>query len=128
MLSKVGLIGPRTNLDCGSSRILARRNLNWSLGLPTIIIGVVWTPQMVFTNPIMTTHVNRTIDRPPMSLMVTGRYKSIDAKNPEGYQKPSIVIAKIFNHKCGHFVRPNKVALKYLEFKKDVDIDVHVKI
>jgi hypothetical protein len=30
---------------------------------------------MVFTNPIMTTHVNRTIDRPSMSSMAIGKYK-----------------------------------------------------
>jgi len=29
------------------------------------------TPQMVFTNPIMTTHVNRTINQPLMSSMAT---------------------------------------------------------
>jgi hypothetical protein len=38
---------------------LARRNLSWSSTLPRITAGVVGSPQMVFTNPIMTTHVNR---------------------------------------------------------------------
>ncbi len=33
---------------------------------------------MVFTNPITTTHVNRTIDRPLTSLMTIGRYKNVD--------------------------------------------------
>jgi hypothetical protein len=54
--------------------------------LPTTIIGDVGTPQMVFTNPIMTTHVNRTIDQPPLSSMVVGRYISADVTNPKrGY-------------------------------------------
>jgi hypothetical protein len=34
----------------------------------------------------------------------------------------------IFNQKNGHFVRSNKVALKYIDFKKDVDPDVHVRV
>jgi hypothetical protein len=79
------LIGSTTNLGHGSNIILARRNLSWSLGLPAIIFGVVGTPQMVFINPIMTTHVNRTTNRPPMSSMVIRKYKSTNAKNPRGY-------------------------------------------
>jgi len=39
---------------------------------------------MVFTNPIMTIHVNKTIDRPLMSLMPIGRYRSADVANPRG--------------------------------------------
>ncbi len=53
------LIGSVTNLGSGSSGVLARRNLSWSSTLPRITAGVVGSPQMVFTNPIMTTHVNR---------------------------------------------------------------------
>jgi hypothetical protein len=49
---------------------------------------------MVFINPIMTTHVNRTVDQPLMNSMVT----------------------------------PKRVALKYHDFKKDVDLDVHVRV
>jgi hypothetical protein len=42
----------------------ARRKLSGSMALPTITIGVVGTLEMVFTNPIMITHVNRIIDQP----------------------------------------------------------------
>jgi hypothetical protein len=80
------LIGSATNLGRGSNIILARRNLSWSLGLPTIIIGVVGTLRMVFTNLIMTTHVNKTTDRPPMNSMVIRKYKSTNAKNPRGFE------------------------------------------
>ncbi len=54
------LIRFATNLCHGSSRILAGRNLSRSLGLPTTTNGVVGTFQMVFTNLIMTIHVNKT--------------------------------------------------------------------
>jgi hypothetical protein len=36
--------------------------------------------------------------------------------------------APILDHKNGHYVRPNRVAFKYLDFKKDVDPDAHVKV
>jgi hypothetical protein len=75
------LIGSATKLDSGSGGILARRNLNQNTTLPTITIGVVGTPQMVFTNPIMITHVNRNPGRPLMKSMVVGRYKNVDATN-----------------------------------------------
>jgi len=39
---------------------------------------------MVFTNSIMTTHVNRIANGPPMSLITIGRYKSRDVGNPRG--------------------------------------------
>jgi hypothetical protein len=46
---------------------------------------------MVFTNPIMTTHVNRTVDGLLMSSIAIGRYRSISTKNPRGgYSDPSI--------------------------------------
>ncbi len=45
-----------------------------------------------------------------------------------GYRKPIIVTTPILNHRDGHYVRPNKVVLKYLDFKKDVDPDAHVKM
>jgi len=38
------------------------------------------------------------------------------------------MIAPILDHKNGHYVRPNRVAFKYLDFKKDVDPDAHVKV
>jgi hypothetical protein len=58
------LIGSTINLGSGSSGVSARRNLNWSSALPTVTTRVVETFQMVFTNPIMTIHVNRTTNRP----------------------------------------------------------------
>jgi hypothetical protein len=66
---------------------------------------------MVFTNPIMTTHVNRIVDRPLMSSMATRRYRNANATNLiRGYQKPCAIIVSILDHKYGRFVRPNKVA------------------
>jgi hypothetical protein len=54
-----------------------------------------------------------------MSSMVIRRYKNVDAANLKGgYRKPSIVTTQIPNHKDGHYVRPNRVAFKYLDFKK----------
>jgi hypothetical protein len=74
---------------------------------------------MVFTNPIMTTHVNKIIDWPSMSLIVAGRYISADARNiGRGYWKPSIITTRIPDHKNGHSMKPNMVALKYLDVKK----------
>jgi len=46
----------------------------------------------------------------------------------EDNKKPYAIIAPILNHKDGHYVRPNKVALKYLNFEKDVDPNAHVKV
>jgi len=64
-----------------------------------------------------------------MNLIVARRYINTYAKNLiRGYQEPSIVIAKIPYHRNGHFVKANKVALKYPDFKKNVDLNVHVKI
>jgi hypothetical protein len=55
--------------------------------------------------------------------------KIIRFENPKGgYQKLYLITQGIPNHRIGHFVRPNKVALKYLNFKKDIDLDVHVKM
>ncbi len=34
----------------------------------------------------------------------------------------------ILDHKDGHYVRPNMVAFKYPDFKKDVDPNVPVKV
>jgi hypothetical protein len=80
----------------------------------------------------MTTHVNRTIYQPLMNSIVIGRYKSIDFENlGKGYQKPFIVTAEILNQLNGPsmiLTRPNKVALKYPNFKKDVDLNAHVRI
>ncbi len=84
---------------------------------------------MVFTNLIMTTRVGRTANQPPMSSITTRGYKSTNFINPRGgYQKPCIVTTIIHNHKNGHFVKPNKVAVKYLDFKKDANLDAHVRV
>jgi hypothetical protein len=65
------LIGSATNLGSGSGGILEGRNLSWSSRLPTTTTEVVGTPHMVFTNPIMNTHANKTTNRPSMSSMAT---------------------------------------------------------
>jgi hypothetical protein len=71
-------------LGSGSSGVSARRNMNWSLALLTTTIRVVGTPQMVFTNSIMTTHVNKTTDWPLTSSMLARRYISANVMNPKG--------------------------------------------
>ncbi len=59
--------------------------------------------------------------------MDVGRYKNANVANPKGrYLKPSNVITPILDHRDGHYVRPNKVTLKYHDFKRDVDLNVHV--
>jgi hypothetical protein len=81
---------------------------------------------MVFTNPITTTHVNKTANQPLMSSMVARGYRNIDVANPRGgYREPS---TPILDHRDGHYIKPNRVALKYPDFKKNVDLDVHVKV
>jgi hypothetical protein len=72
------------NLGHGLGRVSTKRNLSKSLGILVTTIGIVGTPQMVFTNPIMTTHVKRTTDRPSMSLMVTRGYKNAYVGNLGG--------------------------------------------
>jgi hypothetical protein len=56
--------------------MLARKKLSGNLTLLTTSIEVIGTPQMVFTNLVMTTHVNRTIDRPSMNSTTIKGYKS----------------------------------------------------
>jgi hypothetical protein len=53
------IIGSVVNLDHGLGGFFARKSLSKSLGLLAINIKVVRTPQMVFTNIIMTTHVHK---------------------------------------------------------------------
>ncbi len=78
------LIGFVAKLGSGSNGVLARRNLNRSSTLPTIITRVVGTPQMVFTNLIMTIHVNNIANQPLMNSMAIGGYRSIDVANRKG--------------------------------------------
>jgi hypothetical protein len=64
-----------------------------------------------------------------MSLMVARGYKSAYVVNPKrGHREPFVVIIPFIDHRDGHYVRPNKVALKYPNFKKDVDPYAHVKM
>jgi hypothetical protein len=117
------------NLDRGSNRFSASMNLNRSSGLLTTNIGVVGTPQLVFTNPIMTTHEHKTIDKSPMSSITIRGYKNTNAKDSKGeYRRPSVTTRGIFDQRNGHFVRPNMGVFKYHDFKKDVNLDVHVRV
>jgi len=52
------IIRSTTKLGSRSNGILVRRNLNQSSALPIATTRVVKTLQMVFTNPIITIHVN----------------------------------------------------------------------
>jgi len=78
------LIGFKPNLSCGSEGALMGRNLSKILGILIATIGVVGTPQMVFINPIMTTHENKTTNQPIMNSIIVGRYKSIEVENLGG--------------------------------------------
>ncbi len=81
------LLGFVTKLSSGLGGVSAGRNLNRSLALLVVIVKVVGRPQMVFTNPITITHVNKTIDRPLVSSMAAGGYKSADVMNlKRGYR------------------------------------------
>jgi hypothetical protein len=113
------LIGSITKLGIGSCIVSVRRKLSGSSKLPITTIGVVGTPHIKFTNPIMTTHVNSTVDQPPMTSMAIRGYKNANAMNPRrGYQEPSIITAPILDHRDGHHVKPNKVAFNILISKK----------
>ncbi len=82
---------------------------------------------MVFTNPIMTIHVKKITNRPQMSLIVARRCNSANLVYLRGgYQEPIVITAPNFDKRNGHYVRPNRVALKYFDFKKDVDPNAHV--
>jgi len=51
--------------------------------------------------------------------MAVGGYRSVDAVNPRGgYQEPFVVITQTPNYKYGHFVRPNRLVIKYPKLKK----------
>jgi hypothetical protein len=124
-----GVIGFAVNLGRGLGGFLMGKSLSRSLRLSTTNARFFGTPQMLFTNPIIIIHVHKTIDEPPMSSIAIGGYRNTYAENPKGeYQGPSIMTHGIFNYRNGHFVRPNKVAFKYPDFKKIVDLNVHVKV
>jgi hypothetical protein len=64
-----------------------------------------------------------------MNSMVVGGYINVDATNLKGgYREPCIVTVPILDHKDGHYVKPNMVALKCSNYKKNVDFNVHVKL
>jgi hypothetical protein len=71
-------------LDSVLGGVSTKRNLSWNTTLPKTTIGVVGTPQMVFTNSIMNVHVNRNLGWPPMNSMVARGYKSVDETNSRG--------------------------------------------
>jgi hypothetical protein len=74
-------------------------------------------------------HGNKIVDQPLMSSMAIERCKNANDVHSKGkYREPIIIIIPILDHRDGNYVRPNRVALKYLDFKKDVDLDVHVKV
>jgi hypothetical protein len=123
------VIGFAVNLGRGLGGFLMGKSLSRSLRLSTTNARVVGTPLMVFTYPIIIIHVHKTTNEPPMSSIAIGGYRNTYVENPKGeYRGPSIMIQGIFNHKNGHFVKPNKVVFKYLDFRKNVDLNVHVKV
>jgi hypothetical protein len=64
-----------------------------------------------------------------MNSMVAGRCRSTNVVHlRRGYQKPIVVTTPILDHKDGHYVRPNRVVFKYPILKKNVDLDVHVRM
>jgi len=64
-----------------------------------------------------------------MNSIVTEGYRSINAKYQKGgHREPFVIIQRIPNHKNGYFVRRNMVALKYLDFKKNADLNVDVRV
>jgi hypothetical protein len=53
------------------------------------------------------------------SIVVEG-YKSTNVENPKGgYQEPFISTTRILDCRNGHTMRPNRVALKYLDLFKN---------
>jgi hypothetical protein len=64
-----------------------------------------------------------------MNSMAIGGYRNENAMHPKrGYRELIIVTTPIFDHRDGHYVRPNMVVIKYLNLKKDVDPNVHVRM
>jgi len=61
--------------------------------------------------------------------MAIERYRNANAMNPRGgYREPSTITTPILNHRDGHYVKPNRVVLKYPNFKKNVDPNAHVRV
>jgi hypothetical protein len=64
-----------------------------------------------------------------MSPMAIKRYISANVMDPKGgYQEPILVTTPILDHRYSHYVKPNKVVLKYPDFRKHADVDAHVKV
>jgi hypothetical protein len=123
------LISYVENLGYGCDIVSIGISLNRSLEMLTITTRIVGTPHMVFTNPIMTTRVNIIINRILMNSLVAREYKSTNVENPRGgYREPSIITIGILDHKNDRSIEPNMVALKYIDFQKDVDPNAHVKV
>jgi len=77
----------------------------------------------------MTTHVNRIIDQPLMNSMAVKRYKNVDVANLRGgYQESYVATTQTPNCRDGHFVKPNRVAFKYLNFFLNDDLDAHLRM
>jgi len=125
----IDIVKRGSKLGSGLGGVSAVRNLSRSSTLPTIAIGVVGIFQMVFIDSIIIIHVNRTANQPLMSSMAVRECRGADVVHSRGgYRKPLVVTALIFYHKDGHYVRPNRVALKHPNLKKNVIPDVHVKM
>jgi hypothetical protein len=75
------LLGFVTKLGNGLGGILVGSNLSQKLTILVATIGVVGKPQIIFTNLISTTHVNKITDRPLVSSMVIGGYKNANIVN-----------------------------------------------
>ncbi len=61
--------------------------------------------------------------------MDVGGYSSVDVVSLRGGHRKSFVVnTPILDHKDGHYVKPNRVAFKYFNFKKDADPDAHVRV
>jgi hypothetical protein len=61
--------------------------------------------------------------------MVVKGYRSVNVANPRGgYQEPFVITAQIFDHRDGHFFRPNMVAFKCLDLFLNDDLDADVKV
>ncbi len=76
--------GSTAKLGSKLGGVLTRRNLNWSLMLPTYTTGVVGILQMVFTNLILVVHGNKIVDQPLMSSMAIRAYRNADVVHSRG--------------------------------------------